>query len=266
MPKTPACHRLITPQRVRMAPSLALAMALSSGMAFAAQTQIAVAANFAAPMKRLVADFTRRAPHQVQVISGSTGKLFGQITHGAPFDVLLAADQATPKALVEGGFAVQNSQFTYAEGRLIFWSPKPNTGLTSTPPWTAIRDGQFKHIAVANPKLAPFGAATSQAMRGAGMAETSGTQLVYGENVAQVYQFVASGAADAGFLSLSQVWADGRLQSGYGWLVPLDAHLPIRQDAVLLKYGEKNTAARAFLTYLSGPEAAEIIRQFGYLK
>ena len=103
MPKTPACHRLITPQRVRMTPSFALAMAmamaLSSGVAFAAQTQIAVAANFAAPMKRLVADFTRRAPHQVQVISGSTGKLFGQITHGAPFDVLLAADQATPKAL-----------------------------------------------------------------------------------------------------------------------------------------------------------------------
>ncbi len=256
-------------------PRALVALAMLCGglptVAMAAEAHIAVAANFTAPMRALVQQFSAQSPHAIRVVTGSTGKLYSQIFHGAPFDAFLSADQTTPARLNQDGLTVANSTFTYAEGRLIFWrrSGDRATGIgadNKLPPWEAIKRGDFSHIAIANPKLAPFGKAALQALQRAGVYEATQRALVYGDSVTQAHQFVAAGAADAGFISLSQVWRDGQLISGQGWLVPTRWHDPIRQDAVLLKRGASNQAAIAFMAFLKTAAAKQTLAQFGYIE
>lgn len=225
----------------------------------AGEAAVAVAANFLAPMKQLAPRFQAATGHTLALSSGSTGKFYAQIRNGAPFDVLLAADDETPRRLVREGEAVRTQ--TYAVGKLALWSADPSR-LDGTD--SILRRGAYKRLAVANPRLAPYGAAAMQVLGKLGLAEQAKDKFVMGENIGQTHQFAASGNADLGFVSLSQVWQDGKLTGGSAWLVPTALYTPIRQDAALLKRGEANAAARALLDFLKSPEAQAVIRGFGY--
>ncbi len=241
----------------------ALALAgLWPALAAAANTapvQVAVAANFAAPAKRIAQAFERHSGHKVLLSFGATGSLYAQISNGAPFAVFLAADQQTPAQLEREGLAVSGTRLTYATGRLVLWSKKSG-GLDGQ----VLRSGRFDKLALANPRLAPYGAAALQTLRSLGLAETVAPKVVEGSNIAQVYQFVASGNADLGFVALSQVLSDGQIREGSAWMVPAHLHDPIRQDAVLLKTGAGHAGAQAFLAYLHGPATQAVIRAAGY--
>ena len=241
---------------------LLLAGLLCTGMpAAAAEVVVAVAANFAAPMQRIAAAFEREAGHRAVLSVGSTGGFHAQIRNGAPFEVLLAADDETPARLEAEGLAVAGSRFTYAVGRLVLWSARP--GVVDER-GEVLRSGGFTRIALANPKLAPYGAAAFEAMTRLGVLDAVRPRIVQGENVGQAWQFVATGNAPLGFIALSQVARDGRIAQGSGWVVPAGLHAPIRQDAVLLRPGQGRPAADALLAYLRGEQAAAIIRAFGY--
>lgn len=226
----------------------------------AGQASVAVASNFAAPMKQLAAQFERATGHTLTISTGATGKFYAQIKNGAPFDVFLAADDEIPARLMREGEAVM--QQTYAIGRLVLWSAQPGyvTGNEEV-----LRQNRFERLAIANPKLAPYGAAAIEVLTRLKLADRVQPKFVVGENIAQTYQFIASGNAELGFVALSQVVQDGKLASGSAWLVPTSLHAPIRQDAVLLKRGEHNTAARALFDFLKSPAAAlTLTRSFGY--
>ncbi len=239
-----------------------LLMALgAAASAQADEVSVAVAANFIAPMQKIAAAFEQATGHKAVLSSGATGKFYAQIANGAPFQVLLAADDATPERLEREGRAVQGSRFTYAVGQLVLWSAQP--GYVDAQ-GEVLRTGGFAHLAVANPRLAPYGLAAQQAMDKLGVAERIRPRLVTGENIAQTYQFVASGNAQLGFVALSQVMEDGRIARGSAWRVPASLHDPIRQDAVLLAAGKDSEAARALLQYLRGDAARAVIRSYGY--
>ena len=222
---------------------------------------VAVAANFAAPMQKIVAAFEADTGHKVTVSLGASGKFYAQITHGAPFQVLLSADEATPARLEREGKVVANSRFTYATGALVLWSAQP--GLVDDQ-GAVLRHGRFRHIALANPKVAPYGAAALQVMETMGVATALQPRWVLGENIAQTFQFVASGNAQLGFVALSQVMEGGRMAQGSGWRVPTSLHAPIRQDAALLLAGRDNAAAIALLRYLRSDKARKIMHDHGY--
>lgn len=242
---------------------VAFALALLSTLLplHAAQVQVAVAANVTAPMQRIAQAFARDTGHQAVLAFGATGHFHAQIRHGAPFQVLLAADAATPLQLERDGLAVPGTRFTYATGRLVLWSRSPGV---VDPRGEVLRSGRFERLALANPKLAPYGAAATQALAKLGVLDAVRPKIVQGENIAQAYQFVATGNAQLGFVALSQVATDGRLTQGSGWVVPADLHAPIRQDAVLLAAGRGNPAAAALLAYLKGETARTILRAYGY--
>ena len=244
-------------------PTLLLTSLLSvlfCSAALAGQAHVAVASNFAIPMKVLAAQFEQTTGHTLTLSSGATGKFYAQIKNGAPFDVLLAADDETPARLMREGDAVQRQ--TYAIGRLVLWSARPDFIDASD---AVLRQNRFARLAIANPKLAPYGAAAVEALAKLKLTDNVQGKLVIGENIAQAYQFVASGNAELGFVALSQVMQDGKLTSGSAWLVPTSLHSPIRQDAVLLKRGENNAAARALFDFLKTPAAAlTITRSYGY--
>lgn len=242
--------------------------ALVAGLLFAAFTaaradtvSVAVAANFTTPMQKIAAAFQADTGHKAELSFGATGKFYAQITHGAPFQVLLSADDTTPARLEREGKAVAHSRFTYAIGTLVLWSAQANT---VDGQGNILKSGDFKHLAIANPKLAPYGAAAVQVMDKLGVAAALQPRLVQGENIAQTFQFVSSGNAQLGFVALSQVMVDGKLQSGSAWQVPAHLHDPIRQDAVLLNPGKDSAAAAALLTYLRGSKARAIIQSHGY--
>lgn len=241
--------------------SLLAVTVLAPGVAHAAEVQVAVAANFTAPMQKIAAEFERDTGHRASLAFGATGKFYAQIRNGAPFEVFLAADEATPAKLEQEGGAVAGSRFTYAIGKLALWSAQP--GVVDDK-GEVLKRGAFARLAVANPKTAPYGAAALQVLRKLGVAEALAPKLVTGENIAQAHQFVASGNAELGFVALSQVWADGRLTSGSAWLVPGELHEPLRQDVVILAAGRDKPAARALADYLRGAKAVAIIRAFGY--
>ena len=222
---------------------------------------VAVAANFAAPMKEIAAAFERESGHKVLISSGSTGKLAEQVRNGAPFQLLLAADDKTPAALEAERLTVPGTRFTYAIGRLVLWSPKP--GLVDGK-GEVLKQGSFQHLAVANPKLAPYGAAAMEAMTKLGVLKAVEAKLVQGENIAQTQQFVSSGNAELGFVALSQVTKDGKPVEGSMWVVPAELHAPIRQDAVLLATGKGKAAAEALLKFLRGEKALAVLRSYGY--
>ncbi len=229
--------------------------------ALAGEVQVAVAANFAAPMQRIAAAFERDTGHQARLAFGGTGKFYAQIKHGAPFQVFLAADAETPARLEREGLARPGSRFTYAVGRLVLWSARP--GFVDGQ-GAVLKRGGFDRLALANPKLAPYGAAAVQVLQRLDQLAALQARFVQGENVGQAYQFVATGSAELGFVALSQVAKDGVVASGSGWLVPASLHAPIRQDAVLLARGRGNPAAAALMQYLRGDAAKAIIRAFGY--
>ncbi len=238
---------------------IALLFALPPALALAGQAHVAVASNFAAPMKQLATQFEQASGHTLVLSSGATGKFYAQIKHGAPFDVLLAADDETPARLLREGDAVQSQ--VYAIGRLALWSDRP--GLIDGSD-AVLRQNRFQRLAIANPKLAPYGSAAVEVLAKLKLTDQVQNKFVTGENIAQTYQFVASGNAELGFVALSQVMLNGKLSSGSAWLVPASLHSPIRQDAALLKRGENNAAARALLDYLNTPAALATIRSYGY--
>ena len=231
------------------------------GVAHADTVSVAVAANFTAPMQKIAAAFEADTGHKAELSFGATGKFYAQITHGAPFQVLLSADDTTPARLEREGKAVAHSRFTYAIGTLVLWSAQ--TG-TVDAKGDVLKSGDFKHLAIANPKLAPYGAAALQVMEKLGVATALQPRLVQGENIAQTFQFVSTGNAQLGFVALSQVMADGKIRSGSAWQVPASLHEPIRQDAVLLMPGKDSAAASALLTYLRGSKARALIQSYGY--
>lgn len=227
----------------------------------AGEVRVAVAASFAAPLARIAEGFGAATGHSVKISSGASGKFALQVAAGAPFDLLLSADQATPRALLRQDLAVAGTAFTYAVGRLALWSAQP--GLVDAQ-GAVLASARFRHLAIANPKVAPYGAAALQVLRARGLADAAGARLVQGESVAQALQFVATGNAELGFVALSQLRVPGRPAGGSTWIVPAALHAPIRQDAVLLKAGEGNAAARALLAWLRGPQAARVLADFGY--
>ncbi|MDR6859167.1 molybdate transport system substrate-binding protein [Variovorax guangxiensis] len=242
--------------------SLAALLALGATLAVhAAEVQVAVAANFAGPMKALAADFEKATGHKAVLASGATGKFYAQIKSGAPFDVFLAADDETPAKLDREGATVPGSRFTYATGKLVLWSAKPDLVDAKG---EVLKSGQFAHIALAAPKLAPYGAAAVETMTRLGVLARLEPKFVQGESIGQTFGFVSSGNAELGFVALSQVWENGKLKSGSAWTVPADLHSPIRQDAVLLVRGKDNAAAVALMAFLKSDAAKAVIRSFGY--
>ncbi len=219
------------------------------------EVHVAVAANFAAPAQVLGELFARQSSHRVVISTGSTGKFYAQIKNGAPFDVLLSADDETPRRLEFEKAAVPDTRFTYALGRLALWSAREEfvDGRGEI-----LRTARFRKLAIANPKLAPYGTAAQQVMIRLGVWESVQGRLVQGENIAQTFQFVASGNAELGFVALSQLTGE---RKGSRWLVPAELHAPLRQDAVLLKQGP---GGRAFLDFLRSSAARERIRTSGY--
>ncbi|MGE4243992.1 molybdate ABC transporter substrate-binding protein [Ramlibacter sp.] len=245
---------------IRLA-AFTLALLAMLGTAHAGEVAVAVAANFTAPIRRIAQDFEADTGHKAVLAFGSTGAFHAQIRNGAPFHVLLAADDATPLTLEREGAAVAGSRFTYATGKLVLWSSR---AAYVDDRGAVLRTGAWQRLAVANPKLAPYGAAAVETMEKLGVLSAARPKLVQGENIAQTYQFVASGNAELGFVALSQVIAQGRIAQGSGWIVPSHLHSPIRQDAVLLASGRDNPAAAALLAYLKGEKARAVIRGFGY--
>ena len=227
----------------------------------AAEVNVAVAANFTAPMKIIAQDFGRDTGHRATLAFGATGQFYAQVRNGAPFAILLAADDETPVKLEKEGLAVSASRFTYATGKLALWSKKP--GLVDAQ-GDILRSAQFDKIAIANPKLAPYGAAAMETLDKMGLRERVAAKIVEGSNIGQTFQFVASENAVLGFVALSQVFENGTIKEGSAWIVPGSMHAPIKQDAVLLNAGKDNPAAAALLKYLQGDKAKAVIRSFGY--
>ena len=240
----------------------ALLIALAAApIAHADEVQVAVAANFAAPMKDIAARFEQDTGHKVLASFGSTGKFYAQIKNGAPFEVLLAADDDTPAKLEKEGAAAPRTRFTYAIGKLVLWSAQ--AGLVDDQ-GEVLKKGGFEHLSLANPKLAPYGAAAVEVLQKLNLYGALQAKFVQGESISQAHQFVAGGAAPLGFVAMSQVYEGGKLKSGSAWVVPGNMYSPIRQDAVLLEKGQGKAAAAAFLAYLKGDKAKAVIRSYGY--
>ncbi|WP_296806749.1 molybdate ABC transporter substrate-binding protein [Thiocapsa sp.] len=236
-------------------------LAAACAPAQADDIQVAVAANFTAPMKEITAAFEKETGHVVKAAYGSTGKFYAQIKNGAPFEVFIAADDTTPTKLVDEGAAVSGTQFTYAVGSLVLWSSKPEFVDSDG---TVLKSGDFNKVAIANPKTAPYGAAAIEVMTGLGLLEQVQPKFVTGENIAQTFQFVSTGNADLGFVALSQIMEKGKITGGSAWMIPGTLHKPIRQDAVVLSPGKDKPAVDALMEYLKGDEAQAIIKSFGY--
>lgn len=225
------------------------------------EVRVAVASNFVTALKTLAADFERSSGHKVKLSAGATGKFYAQIKGGAPFDLLLAADDATPQRLEAEGHAVAGSRFTYAIGKLVLWSALP--GLVDAQA-KVLHSGSFRHLAIASPKLAPYGVAAEQTLTRLGLLKALTPRLVQGESIGQTYSFVASGNAELGFVALSQLVDSNHISRGSAWVVPADLYPALRQDAVLLAPGRHNAAAQALLSFLKTPPSKTVIRSFGY--
>lgn len=243
---------------------LRTALLLTVCLAGAAQAEaisVAVASNFTAPMQKIAAEFARDTPHKAELSFGATGKFYAQINHGAPFGILLAADDTTPAKIANEGKGDAASRFTYAIGKLVLWSAKDNYVDAQG---EALKKNDWQHIAIANPKLAPYGVAAMQTMEKLGLTSAVTPKVVWGENIGQTYQFAATGNAELGFVALSQVMENGQIKSGSAWIVPAAMHAPIRQDAIVLNSAKDNAAAQALMQYLKGDKARAIMASYGY--
>lgn len=240
---------------------LLMVVAAVTATAHSAEVPVAVAANFTAPMQKIAAAFEQDTGHKAVPAFGATGKFHAQIRNGAPFQMLLAADDETPARLEKEGLAVPGSRFTYATGRLVLWSAQP--GLVDAR-GEVLGTGSFERIALADPRLAPYGAAAVQMLTRLNQLQRLQPRFVQGESIGQAYQFVATGNAPLGFVALSQVMAEGRIAQGSAWVVPAALHAPLRQDAIILSAGKDNPAAAALAAYLQGARARAILRGYGY--
>lgn len=227
----------------------------------AGEAHLAVAANFAEPIKAVAAVLEKTTGHTLKVTLGATGKLYAQIKNGAPFDVLLAANTATPAALEKDGLAKPGSQFTYATGKLVLWSAD---AAKVDAKGEVLKGGNFRKVAYANPKTAPYGEAAVQAMDKMGLTAALTSKLVQGESIGQTYNFVHTGNAEIGFVAMSQVLEGGKLKGGSMWVVPQSLYSPIRQDAVMLRHSANNPAALALVKLLQSPNIKDLIRSYGY--
>jgi molybdate transport system substrate-binding protein len=237
--------------------AVGLLFSIFGAPADAAQTHVAVAANFIEPAREIAALFQQKTGHEAILISGASGAFFGQITHGAPFEVFLSADEERPRLAVEQGFAVPESRFTYAIGKLVLWSRVVDV----TNGEAALKAGEFRRLSIANPVGAPYGAAAVETMKALGVFDALQPKIVQGSSIAQAFQFIDTRNAEVGFVALAQLYGN---TNGTRWLVPENLHSPILQDAVLLKNGANDEASKAFLAFLKGPESREIIERFGY--
>jgi molybdate transport system substrate-binding protein len=233
---------------------------LAGTPAFAESVLVAVAANFVPPFREIAIEFEKLSGHQIQVAGGSSGNFYSQIKNGAPFDVFFSADMERPKLLEDEGFGVKDSRFTYAIGRLVLWSPQPNLVKGEE----ILRSKNFKRLAIANPKTAPYGVAAMQVMQKLELWESLQPQIVMGESLGQTMGFIESGNAQLGFVALSQVLDPKIKGQGSRWDVPNNLHESIKQDAILLTKGKDNAAAKALLEFMSGPQAKTIIERYGY--
>lgn len=240
---------------------LAAALVFSTTNAWADEVYVAVASNFSKPLQAIAEKFKAASGHELKISAGATGKLYAQIANGAPFEVFLSADSKTPTKLVEEKLAEADSQFTYAFGKLVLWS---STEGYVDDKGEVLSTGAFKHLAIANPKTAPYGEAGMAVMEKLGLTAAITPKLVTGENITQTFDFVSTGNAELGFVALSQVQQDGKLKSGSAWIVPAEMYQPMAQDAVLLTKGKDNAAAQALLEFLKGEEAQTIISSYGY--
>ncbi len=222
--------------------------------------QVAVAANFAVPMQQIAALFESDTGHSAIVSLGSTGRFYAQVRNGAPFDVLLAADDETPLKLEAEGLAVKGSSFVYATGRLVLWSARPNFVDNRG---AVLARGGYNKLAIADPRLAPYGRAALETLQKLDLVRLQAT-AVQGESISQAFQFVQTGNADLGFVALSQIMQDGRVATGSAWIVPADMHSPIRQSAALLAKGKDKPAPIALLAFMRTDKARAIIRRHGY--
>jgi molybdate transport system substrate-binding protein len=246
-----------TTRRFAAAAFVALAVAGAPATAESADVNVAVAANFTEPAKQIAQAFWRKTGHKAILSFGATGQFYTQVTQGAPFQLFFSADQSTPKKLAGEGLTVADTLFTYAIGKLVLFSREPDFVKGEQ----TLRDTKFNRIALANPTTAPYGAAAIEVMKALGVYENLTPKFVQGNNINQTYQFVDTGNAELGFVALSQVI---ERQGGSRWIVAQNLYTPIRQDAVLLKTGAGNAAARAFLDFIKRPEAAAVIDKFGY--
>ena len=245
-----------------MAFALPLGLIAGCGQAHKGDVMVAVATNFLDTAKVLEAEFEAETGLEVTLSSGSTGQLYSQIENGAPFDIFLAADTDRPRRLVDGGNGVEGTQFTYATGRLILWMPASQTPELDGE--DELRDGSYRALALANPALAPYGAAAEETLVSLGLADALSDRIVYGQNIGQAYALIASGNAELGFVAASQlikVEADGK---GGVWSVRGDLHAPIRQDVVLMQRAAGNEAALQFIAFLRSDKALSIMRDYGY--
>lgn len=232
-----------------------------SGLVQAGEVTVAVAANFTAPMQKIAQAFEQDTGHKALLAFGATGKFYAQIKNGAPFAVLLAGDDETPARLEKEGWSVVGTRFTYATGRLALWSKSPTL---VDDQGEVLRGNSFSKLAIADPRLAPYGAAAMEVIHHLGVQAKVTSKLVQGESIGQTYQFVSTENAQLGFVALSQISLHGRITQGSAWVVPQSMHTALKQDAVLLNAGKDNAAAHALLTYLQGDRAKTIIRQHGY--
>lgn len=234
---------------------------VTSLFAQAETISIAVASNFTSAMKEIAAAYEQESDNKVTLSFGSSGKFFAQIKNGAPFQAFFSADQAKPVALDKNGMTVPGSRFTYAVGALALWSQDAgkvdeNAGV--------LKSGDYSKLAIANPKLAPYGVAAMETLASMGLTDAATPKLVQGENISQTYQFVLSGNAPIGFVALSQIMVDGKVSKGSAWIVPADMHKPIRQDAVILKSAQGNETVKDFLEFVQSDKAKAIIHRYGY--
>lgn len=229
--------------------------------ASAERITIAVASNFTAPMKSLVAAFEQTSKHKIRVAYGSSGKFYAQINQGAPFALFFSADQAKVSALIAQGLADEKTRFTYAVGRLVLWSNRDNLFLDGQ---HFLATDKYNKLALANPRLAPYGSAALEVLSSLGLLQQSKAKWVQGENIAQTYQFIHSGNAELGFVALSQVMRTGKVAHGSYWQVPSQLHQPIKQDAIVLNSAKNSAAAKAFIRFMHSKAAKQIIAQYGY--
>jgi molybdate transport system substrate-binding protein len=230
--------------------------------AWADELRVAVASNFLLPIKELSSEFEKNSANKIVVISGSTGKLYAQIKQGAPFDILLAADSLRPELLEKEGIGISGSRFTYAVGRLALWSAYTKFFLRND--LKIFNQKNFRYIAIANPKTAPYGKAAKQVLKKKGFWDQLQAKLVRGENISQTFQFLVTGNADIGFIALSQLRKNQKELKGYSWTIPSEWHDPIRQQAILLKRAKNNKTALEFLNFIKSNRVQKIIESYGY--
>ena len=241
--------------------AITLALLLFGQTSWSATVLVAVAANFSKPMTEIVSQFEKATGHSAKLSFGSSGKFVSQLENGGPFEVLLSADEKGPEKLEQAGLTAPNTRFVYALGKLILWSATPNF---VDDEGKILMTSNFKHLALADPKVAPYGAAAIDVLKKMKLLEKLQPLFVQGENIAQTYQFISTANAELGFLALSQVIESGKIVGGSSWIIPDNLHAPIRQSAVIMKKGAENPAARALIDYLKSIPALAIIKKYGY--